>query len=218
MLNYIYGSELNHFPKLRETMFTDRARQFSDRLGWSAITVNEEGFETDDYDSLNPLYVIWETKDGTHGGSMRLLPTVGRTMVNDHFLHLTDGVKIESPLIWECTRLCISPTSDSRVTAALVVAAGEIMSEFSIEHLVGVFYSQTGRVFGLNGIIPDILGSNGTGKDRIDVGVWEVTPIALQRALKRLRISRATSKAWFKSAFDRSLKSSELTSLTKRSA
>ena len=58
---------------------------------------------------LNPLYIIWEDADGRHGGSMRIMPTVGRTMTNEHFLHLTDGVRIASPLIWECTRFCLAP-------------------------------------------------------------------------------------------------------------
>ena len=34
--------------------------------------------------TLNPLYVIWEIPDGSHGGSMRFLPTSGRTMVHEH--------------------------------------------------------------------------------------------------------------------------------------
>ena len=107
MIRYIYGNDLHKFPKLARTMFLDRADQFKTRLGWD-VTVDDRGFERDAYDDENPLYVIWENRDGSHGGSMRLLPTVGRTMVNDHFIHLTDGVRIESPLIWECTRFCLS--------------------------------------------------------------------------------------------------------------
>lgn len=210
MLHYLYGHDLGAYPKLRDTMFTHRGDQFFTRLAWPAVEIDENGFEIDQYDGLNPLYVIWEMEDGTHGGSMRLLPTIGQTMINDHFLHLTDGVEIKSPLIWECTRLCISPTADCRVTAALVLAAGELMEAFAIEHLIGVFYSQTGRIFGLNGILPDILGSTGKGKDQIDVGVWEVTQIALQRALKRVGITRKTSKGWFRASFNKTISEQSL--------
>ena len=66
MLRYIYGDELSRFPHLQATMFRDRARQFRDRLNWS-VTVDRGGFETDAYDAANPLYVIWEEPDGSHG-------------------------------------------------------------------------------------------------------------------------------------------------------
>ena len=76
MIRYIYGHDLHLFPLLRDSMFRDRADQFKTRLGW-AVTVDEAGFERDEYDAEDPLYVIWEEADGTHGGSMRLLPTTG---------------------------------------------------------------------------------------------------------------------------------------------
>ena len=74
MLRYIYGNDLHQFPLLRDTMFRDRADQFKTRLGW-AVNVNAAGEERDEYDAMNPLYVIWQNPDGTHGGSMRFLPT-----------------------------------------------------------------------------------------------------------------------------------------------
>ncbi len=70
MIRYIYADELKNFPKLRDTMFRDRADQFRARLGWD-VTVNEKGQEKDHYDEENPLYVIWQCPDGCHGGSMR---------------------------------------------------------------------------------------------------------------------------------------------------
>jgi acyl homoserine lactone synthase len=112
-------------------MFEDRAHQFVTRLKWD-VTVNAAGEERDEYDALNPLYLIWENEDGSHGGSMRFLPTVGPTMVQDHFSHLTDGVRIESPLIWECTRFCLAPDAKRQVSAALVLGAGEIMANFHL--------------------------------------------------------------------------------------
>ena len=207
MLHYIYGNDLHNFPKLRDTMFRDRAAQFKHRLGWEAVTVDVNGHEMDAYDALNPLYVIWEMEDGTHGGSLRMMPTVGQTMINDHFTTLTDGVRIESPLIWECTRLCISPKTDFRITAALVVGAGELMDEFALEHYVGVFFDKMERVFALSHIKADILGvaddADAAG-DRIAVGTWEITPDCMTRNLKRVGVSRETSKRWFKQSFSRS--------------
>lgn len=206
MLHYIYGNDLDTLPKLRDSMFRDRAAQFAERLGWDAVNVDEHGREIDDYDALNPLYMIWELEDGTHGGSMRMMPTVGQTMVNDHFIHLTDGVRIQSPLIWECTRFCISPRADRRATAALVVAAGELMDEFALEHFVGVFFDKMERVFALSHIKADILGVSDVedaAGDRVAVGTWEITQDCMSRNLKRIGVDRETSKHWFRASFTR---------------
>ena len=59
MLRYIYGNDLHNYPELAATMFHDRADQFKTRLGWD-VSVNAQGHERDEYDDLNPLYVIWE--------------------------------------------------------------------------------------------------------------------------------------------------------------
>ena len=206
MLHYIYANDLRQFPTLRDGMYRDRAVQFKRRLGWEGVDVDEKGYEIDNYDRLNPLYIIWQLEDGTHGGSMRMMPTIGQTMINDHFINLTDGVRIESPLIWECTRFCISPRADRKATAALVIAAGELMDEFALEHFVGVFFDKMERVFSLSDIKPDILGvadnADAAGQ-RIAVGTWEITGKCMQRNLKRVGITREMSKRWFRASFDR---------------
>ncbi|WP_425071945.1 acyl-homoserine-lactone synthase [Sagittula sp. S175] len=200
MIRYIYGNDLHKFPKLARTMFLDRADQFKTRLGWD-VTVDEKGFERDEYDAENPLYVIWENADGTHGGSMRLLPTVGRTMVNDHFIHLTDGVRIESPLIWECTRFCLSRTATPGVAAALMLAGGEVMQEFGVQHYVGVFDARMVRIYKRIGSSPDILGQEGEGRALIAVGLWEFTAEAQAKVSKTAGITPELSKRWFELSF-----------------
>ena len=117
-------------------MFKDRAAQFKDRLDWD-VTVDENGWEVDEYDRLNPLYIIWENAEGRHGGSVRIMPTVGRTMTNEHFLDLTGGVRIRSPLIWECTRFCLAPDAPAGVAAALLAAGVELGLRFGLEQAVG---------------------------------------------------------------------------------
>lgn len=200
MLRYVYGNDLHQFPLLRDTMFRDRADQFKTRLGWE-VRVNEAGEERDEYDAMNPLYVIWQNADGTHGGSMRFLPTVGRTMVNDHFSHLTDGVHIESPLIWECTRFCLAPRAERRVSSGLVLGAGEVMANFHLEHFVGVFDNRMERIYRLMGLEPDVIGTVGNGRDKIGVGLWEMQDSAWPRTLERVGVSRQTSLGWFRNSF-----------------
>ncbi len=200
MLRYVYGNDLHQFPLLRDTMFRDRADQFKTRLGWE-VSVNEAGEERDEYDAMNPLYVIWQKPDGTHGGSMRFLPTVGQTMANDHFRHLTGGVRIESPLIWECTRFCLAPGANRRVSSGLVLGAGEVMANFHLMHFVGVFDRRMERIYRLMGLEPDIIGKAGIGRDKIAVGLWEMQDSAWPRTLERVGISRETSLAWFRTSF-----------------
>lgn len=199
MLRYIYGDQLHHFPKLARTMFQDRADQFRDRLGWD-VSVDETGAERDDYDDLCPLYVIWEQPDGSHGGSMRLLPTTGRVMVNEVFGHLIKG-PITSPVIWECTRFCLARKAGANVAAALMLAGGEVMTGFGIRHYVGVFDARMVRIYRAIGSSPEILGSQGQGRDKISVGLWEFTAQARAKVVRRAGISSDLSRLWFDRAF-----------------
>ncbi|MCC1491665.1 acyl-homoserine-lactone synthase [Cognatishimia sp. F0-27] len=201
MIRYIYGNDLHQFPLLATTMFRDRADQFHTRLGWE-VSVDAHGEERDAYDDLNPLYVIWENEDGTHGGSMRLLPTTGQTMVNDHFIHLTDGVRIESPFIWECTRFCLARGATPGVAAALMLAGGEVMRGFNVEHYVGVFDARMVRIYRRIGASPEVLGQEGEGRAMIAVGLWEFTEEAQALVAKSAGVSPDLSRRWFERAFN----------------
>lgn len=200
MLRYIYSDELGLYPKLRDSMFRDRADQFRTRLGWP-VDVDDQGQERDQYDALNPLYVIWEEPDGSHGGSMRFLPTTGRVMVNEIFGHLIGGGPITSPLIWECTRFCLSRGAGPKVAAALMLAGGEIMTGFGIRHFVGVFDARMQRIYRVIGSSPELLGSQGQGRDKISVGLWEFTAEARRKVALRAGISPQLSRLWFDRAF-----------------
>lgn len=203
MIRFIYAEDLNSFPKLRDTMFRDRAYQFKTRLKWD-VSVNSTGFEIDQYDTLNPLYVIWEMEDGTHGGSMRLLPTTGQTMVNDYFLELNDGVRIESPLIWECTRFCLSPRVTSgaiKIAAALQAAGCKLGLQFGLSDAVGVFDARMVRIYRRLGHEPTILGTTGEGKTRTSVGLWAVSEEALACLCENGGISKEDPQIWFDESF-----------------
>lgn len=199
MLRYIYADELHNHPKLATGMFQDRAHQFKTRMGWD-VSVDENGEERDEYDAMNPLYVIWEQPDGTHGGSMRFLPTTGRVMVNDVFSDLIDA-PVVSPLIWECTRFCLGPNAGSNVAAGLMLGGGELMTGFGIRHFVGVFDARMERIYRAIGSAPEVLGTSGPGRDRISVGLWDFSPEARARVAARAKVSPELSRQWFTQAF-----------------
>ena len=200
MLRYIYGDHLKAHERLAAEMFRDRADQFKVRLNWE-VSVDAQGFERDEYDDLNPLYVIWENADGTHGGSMRFLPTVGRVMVNDHFPHLLWGDSISSPTIWECTRFCLSRGANPKVAAALMLAGGEIMEGFGVEHFVGVFDARMVLIYRRIGSSPEVLGQEGEGRTQISVGLWHFAPEAKALVAQKAGLSPEISRLWFDRAF-----------------
>ncbi len=198
MLHFIYASDLPRHPLLEDTMFRDRACQFKSRLNWD-VTVNAQGHERDEYDDLNPLYLIAAAPDGRHLGSMRFMPTTGRTMINDHFTHLIGGGTLESPFIWECTRFCLAKGAPSRVAAALTLGGGEIMRQCGIEHFVGVFDARMVRIYSRIGWPPEVLGSAGDGRDRISVGLWSRGLEDRIRIAAQAGITPAQVEDWYNS-------------------
>ena len=200
MLRYVTKENLDRHPRLRETMFRHRAAQFSDRLGW-AVNVDEAGFEQDQYDALSPLYVIWQEADGTHGGSMRFLPTTGRCMVNEYFAYLNNGAPVQDPQIWECTRFCLAPGAGSQVAAALMLAGGELLERQGLRHFVGVFDRNMERIYRRIGSCPQVLGHAGDGRDKISLGLWSLTEEARARVAQRAGITPALSALWYRRAF-----------------
>ncbi|WP_170327555.1 acyl-homoserine-lactone synthase [Ruegeria arenilitoris] len=195
MLRYVYGDELPKFSLLSEGMFKDRADQFKTRLGWD-VQVNSLGEERDQYDELNPLYVIWQEPDGSHGGSMRVLPTTGPVMINDVFGHLTGGSPVRDPRIWEVTRFCLSRTASPRTAGAIMLAGGELMEKFGLTHIAGVFDARMIRIYRMIGSSPMLLGSEGQGREQVSVGLWPYSAEDCNRVASRAGVSRELSKLW----------------------
>lgn len=200
MIRYLTAAELALFPKLQKTMFRDRAAQFVERLGWD-IMVNEQGEERDQYDTPEATYVIWQNRDGSHGGSMRFLPTLGRTMVEEHFLHLTNGVTFRSPKIWECTRFCLAPGSGANVAPALMLAGLELGIGHGLTRAIGVFDSRMTRIYRRLGWPPELLGSDGDGKDAICAGLWAFDPALRPALLRRAGLSSEISSYWYNRSY-----------------
>lgn len=196
MLRFLHAADLAEHPRLADEMFRHRAIQFRDRLGWP-VDVDDAGHERDQYDAQAPLYVIWETAEGGHGGSARFLPTTGRTMAAEHFAHLTGGGPIRSESIWECTRFCLAPGAEGRVGSALMLGGAELMRRFDLTHLLGVFDMSMPRVYRIMGSVPEVLGSDG----QIGVGLWHENPDDRQRLLRRARVGEAEVRGWSAAAF-----------------
>lgn len=203
MIRYVYAANLPFYPTLRSSMFLDRTEQFKNRHGW-AVNVDKNGFEVDEYDALNPLYAIWQADDGTHGGSIRVLPTMGPTMVNDHFRRLAGGAEINSPVIWECTRFCVSPRftgNQSKVAAALILAGCELGLRFGLESSIGVVYSHTLPIYRRIGWIPEVIGASGEGREEISVCLWPIDLASKAAICQKSGFLETTVEDWFHASF-----------------
>lgn len=202
MLRYIYADQLPQFPKLQDTMFKDRAWQFSQRLGWD-VKVDLTGAERDGYDDQNPLYAIWQNPDGSHGGSMRAMPTNAPCMINDHFGDVA-GRQFNDARIWESTRFCLSPTVGAdagRMSAMLMLAGCEIGLGFNLSHAVGVFDARMIRIYRRLGWPPQVLGMSGVGRDKVYAGIWSFSETLHHRLALAAGVSPQVSTHWFDRAF-----------------
>lgn len=190
MFKLVYGDDLFDFPTLANQMFQDRRAQFRDEYGWD-LSVDELGREIDRYDLMNPLYVILHDKAGRHLGSGRLMPTTGPTMIADHFADMTDGVEIESPLIWEVTRVMIAnrDRGSARAAAALMWGGCQVGLRAGVDFFVGVTSAQMVRVFSACGWAPEVIGRRGEGTEHeIAACLWEINEASADRLARRAGI------------------------------
>jgi acyl homoserine lactone synthase len=122
-------------------------------------------------------------------------------MTEDHFLHLTDGVAIKSPFIWECTRFCLAPGAGAKVSAALMLGGMELGLGMHLSHSVGVFDARMVRIYRRLGWGPTILGADGVGRSAISVGLWAFEPDLRVTLLARAGVSSEVSTMWYDRSF-----------------
>jgi len=167
MLKLIEGSYASFFPKEMDAMFRNRAETFSGRLGWDVVVKN--GYERDRFDDLNPLYLVSIDPDTEqYWGSLRLLPTTGPNMLREVFPQLLDeGEVVESPTIWESTRICAIPAQGqperskngvSYVLGELITGIVEVAILAGLTKIVSVFDARIYRILKAAGCELEIIG------------------------------------------------------------
>ncbi len=89
-----------------------RYRVFKERLDWDVHISGD--MEIDDFDALHPAYLTQLADDGRIQGSVRLLPTVGPTMLRDTFPVLLAGRSAPAnPSTWESSRFAVDIPADA---------------------------------------------------------------------------------------------------------
>lgn len=95
----------DHSHLLRQ-MHRLRAVVFRERLEWD-VSITDAG-ERDEYDDLDPTYLLAVTSDGSVVGCARLLPAMGPTMLERTFPQLlANGSLSASARMVESSRFCV---------------------------------------------------------------------------------------------------------------
>ncbi|MFB6451354.1 acyl-homoserine-lactone synthase [Bradyrhizobium tunisiense] len=135
MIQLITEPFYGEFSSTLVAMHQLRYRVFKQRMAWEVQISGD--MEIDDFDALHPNYLIQLSENGQVQGSVRLLPTLGPTMLRDTFAALLEGQSAPStPLVWESSRFAIdvapdAPKGDHGITrAAYELFAG--MVEFGL--------------------------------------------------------------------------------------
>ncbi len=106
MIIVIDALNKDRFADVLDEMFQLRARVFGGRLGWDVEV--KDGKEIDQFDHLDPAYVIGLDEDGHVVACVRALQTTGPHMLSDVFQVLLDGEPpLRSATLWESTRFCV---------------------------------------------------------------------------------------------------------------
>ena len=106
LIDILTKAELLGSPSLYDAMHRLRFRVFRRRLNWDVC--GENGLERDEFDDLNPHYVLAMDEHDRLVGTWRMLPTTGPYVLQQVFAHLLeDRTPACSELIWEGSRFAI---------------------------------------------------------------------------------------------------------------
>ncbi|MGI9368132.1 MAG: acyl-homoserine-lactone synthase [Ruegeria sp.] len=154
MIVIVDGLNRHLFKGVVDEMFALRARVFGGRLGWDVNII--DGKEIDDFDHLDPAYVIGLDDDGNVVAAVRALQTTGPHMLADVFSAILDGQPpIRSATMWESTRFCVDTQRLSRgkeknsvsyATCELMIGSLEYARSAGIQDIVTVIDPVMDRV------------------------------------------------------------------------
>lgn len=165
MIALLPGESRGLYPRLIDEMYDLRLSAARSRFDRSPGAVNRLAV-VDYFDSLDPLYVLALSDAERMVGALRLLPTTGATMLNDAFAaNSPQRQRIESPLIWEASRLTLRESEDcqsrrqiiDQAVGELGVALNEIAKSAALTHVIGVFDSGAQKLLSLRGCAGEAL-------------------------------------------------------------
>jgi len=152
----------HQFMSVLDDMYKLRKRVFQDRMGWDVKIRN--GREIDEFDELDPAYIICLDDEYQVVGCARLLQTTGPHMLSDVFYDILDGEPpLRSVSVWESTRFCVDRdrlargtgrNSVSYATCELMVGIIEYAMESGISDVITVIDPVMDRIMKRSGNAP----------------------------------------------------------------
>jgi N-acyl-L-homoserine lactone synthetase len=145
MIHIVTGANRALYAQQLRDMHALRWKYYIEARGWTALRElqDEPGFETDEYDDADAVYLLSLNADGRIGGSIRLRRTDRPTLLLDHFRDLI--AEPESlglgPDVWEITRVIRTPENRAKtgpVKTSLNVAMIEFALTRGAKRLIGV--------------------------------------------------------------------------------
>ena len=88
-----------------------------------------------------------------------------------------------------------------QIGLALLLAVIEVGRNFHLTDVAGVFDARMVRIYRRIGWEPTVLGTKGTGKEAISVGLWDVSAPVREKLLRRTGVSDEVSRNWFDRSF-----------------
>jgi acyl homoserine lactone synthase len=181
-----HGSDAD--PDLLQQMFEMRAAAFGERRGWR-VSVSD-GKEIDEFDELNPLYLMCVDQSGQLLASLRLLQTTGPHMLANVFSDLLgEESVVRSPLVWESTRFCVNKYASQNysaggvnaVTCELLEALCTVGNKSGLTNIISVYDIFMERVLRRSGCIFEQYGVTIKYDDglKTKAGLFDVSELAL---------------------------------------
>lgn len=154
MIIVVDGLNRHLFSDVLDEMFELRARVFGGRLGWDVKI--EDGKEIDEFDHMDPAYVIGLDDGGNVVAAVRALQTTGPHMLSDVFSAILCGqAPLRSATLWESTRFCVDTqrltrgkekNSVSYATCELMIGSLEYARSAGIKDIITVIDPVMDRV------------------------------------------------------------------------
>lgn len=175
---------------LSEQYYRLRKHVFHDALKWDVTA--RDGLEIDNYDALDPLYLVWCSDDFRHlYGGVRLMPTDGPTLLRDVFFETCPAEVMPcDAAIFEATRMCVDERvieerfdgmKSARAVSLMLAALCECGLAIGATFMVSNFEKPMRRVYGRAGVVPSILGvADGYGRRPVYCGQFAVNEALLK--------------------------------------
>lgn len=188
------------YAGLLDQMFRLRKNIFADELEWDVPVSGD--WEKDSYDAFDPVYLVWTNVEQTKLiSSVRLMPTMGPTLLNDVFNRtFPSHVDLQSPSMWEATRMCVDKDalkkfypniSYFQAMSIMVAFTCEVACHAGIETVISNYEPHIARIYKSAGAVFDEIGRSDTyGKRAVCCGVFDTSESTLKVMLKKLNITR----------------------------